>query len=876
MRGIKPFKLSFISRPFSWGRSHHLGVAALAYFPLQNEPVLLTDQELWVEVPKVLGKDFGLDEGVPKSRSEFLIAATAYQPGGQPAPLRHVRATVGELTKSLYVVGDRFWRRGVPTEPLPFTSMPLTWSNAFGGEGYARNPVGKGFAPIKVDGAEVHPLPNIELPGAMIKSEKDRPDPAGFRPLDFTWQDRFKKAGTYDKKWLDTRFPGYAEDMDWRIWNAAPPDQWRESAWIGNERFVLEHMHPQKPRVEGQLPGISARCFVSQSTPAGDAFCEVGLKLTTIWLLPEIERGVLVFHGAHPIAEDDGADIITIMVAGERVGETPRPVEHYRDVMARRIGEEGVYEALKEHDLMPEGFHGLGSKIEETMELTTTKQLRLKRQRAVANRAIEEGRAKVAALGLDPDEHGPKLPDPDPPTPKLDEVPTILAQMEKYAAEQKEVMAREHAESMERLKALCEKTGISFEEMQDELKAGTYGPPTFTADGQRAKMRQLADEAYVQTGQRIDELEHYATDETIYQNWRKGEAQLREGYRMSAHFQPPAPALPASDERRAAVLTAVARGESLADWDLTGVDLSGANLAGADLTRAFLESTDLSSANLDGAQLSQAVLAHATLRSASLVGVDLTGANLGGADLTSARLNRSNLAHAVMARTNLTSADLSETNLEGVELDGAALRDARFAGANMHTVTFMGMDIAGVKLAGAVMTHATFMRVDASGLDFSGAILDDATFYQATGDGACFNDARMTRFRAMEASFIGARFVRADLEAASMRGVNLTKADLSGARLSMADLSGANLEEAVLYRIVARQSMWIRANLRRAQMISADLFESFLEKADLRSTDLRGANLYAANLALIQSDAETKVDEAIQDKVRVLPLRGAP
>ncbi|MCC6875171.1 MAG: pentapeptide repeat-containing protein, partial [Sandaracinaceae bacterium] len=59
-----------------------------------------------------------------------------------------------------------------------------------------------------------------------------------------------------------------------------------------------------------------------------------------------------------------------------------------------------------------------------------------------------------------------------------------------------------------------------------------------------------------------------------------------------------------------------------------------------------------------------------------------------------------------------------------------------------------------------------------------------------------------------------------------------------------------------------------------AMMVAADLFEAVVEKADMRGTDLRGANLYGADFALIHSDRDTKVDDAIQDRVRVLPLRG--
>ena len=36
-------------------------------------------------------------------------------------------------------------------------------------------------------------------------------------PIDFTLPQRMNKAGTYDEKWAEERFPGYADDIDWTI-----------------------------------------------------------------------------------------------------------------------------------------------------------------------------------------------------------------------------------------------------------------------------------------------------------------------------------------------------------------------------------------------------------------------------------------------------------------------------------------------------------------------------------------------------------------------------------------------------------------------------------------------------------------------------------
>ena len=874
MRGIKPFKLSFVTRPFVWGTSYHLGVAVMGYFPLEAAPTLLTDMEMWMEVPEVLGKDVLIDSGIPKSRSELLVMGDAWQPGGVPAPVRQVRAQVGSLEKSLYVVGDRHWKRGVPTEPEPFVSMPLTWENAYGGEGYAKNPRGKGYAKVEDEEKKLRPLPNVELPGDMIRRERQHPEPAAFGPIDFTWPQRFDRAGTYGDKWLKTRFPGFAEDMDWRIWNMASEDQWQDEPFRGDEPIVLENLHPQKPVLRGQLPGIRARAFIIHRYSDGGHLEEVPLKLTTVWLLPGIERGIVVFHGAQPIHEDDADDVETIMVAAERLDAQPRPRSHYQQVLQRRIGPDGMFAALEEGDLMPDDLTGLGSGIAEQTALTTPELLRMKRQRQAADKTIEEARAKLVAMGLDPDEHGPSPLPPLAPVPSLSEAGDMMhALVAEAAAKKAEAEAMEEAQ-LEKLKAFCEKMGLDHDQVLSEMNDAPGGPPDFTADGQRARVRGLADEAAA-AGAPADELEHYATDEVLYAQWLDAEIQLKRAYRMSAHLSPAAALLgaDASAERRARVEEAFRRGESLADWDLTGADLSGIDLRGADLTRAFLERAKLDGARLDGAKLHEAVLTRADLRGANLDGADLSEANLGLASLVGASLRRAMLDDAISTGVDLSGADLSGASLKRASFEEARIDSARLCDANLRITTFREVSLNGVDLSGADLTHATFLGVDASGLDFSGARLDDATFIDCTVRGAKLVACEASRLRVVKSNFSQAHFEGAMLDGANLRDTVLRGADFSGARLNGADLSAADLSEATLYRIVARGSMWVRTNLRGASMISADLFEAVLEKADLRGTDLRGANLFAANFALVHSDADTHVEESIQDRVRFLPLR---
>ena len=289
---------------------------------------------------------------------EFLITGRACVPGSDPQPACAVTARLGEIQKSLYVFGDREWRGDRFTDPVPFTDMPLDWSHAYGGEGYAANPLGKGAVPVEAEGRRFHPLPNIEYPSQTLTAPTQRPQPAGFAPIDQMWPQRSSMVGTYDQAWLEQDFPGFANDMDLRFFNLTAQDQHLPRALRGDEPFALENLHPDIPMIQGQLPGLVARCYVDRSTGDGVAPEEVPTALKTVWFFPHADRMILVYQGATMIAEEDGADITRMMIGAERLGE-PKGDDHYRRVIAERLDKEkGHLLALRDFGFASRGNGG--------------------------------------------------------------------------------------------------------------------------------------------------------------------------------------------------------------------------------------------------------------------------------------------------------------------------------------------------------------------------------------------------------------------------------------------------------------------------------------------------------------------------------------
>jgi uncharacterized protein YjbI with pentapeptide repeats len=851
-----------------------LAVAVAISIPLDHPRSLLSEVSLWKLVPEQLGKDAVLDLCMPKARGEFLVAGAAFPREGQPAIACAPRVSIGAMDKTLRVVGDRVWRSGVASDPKPFTEMPITWQNAFGGPDRPENPLGKGAAKIQTAEGEVQPLPNIEDVKYPVKSPRDRPPPAGFGPYDLTWPQRFKKAGTYDRQWLKERFPGFAADIDWTIFNAAPDDQQLDGFFHGDEPIAIEFMHPTKARIESRLPGAAARCFVNVRTPAGEDLQEVALKLDTVWLFPRVERAIALFHGSAKVAEDDAVDVQQIIAAIEEIG-CPKPVEHYRRVLAERLDKEkGAVAGLRDADLMPDWPTEAAVAESNGMEATVGEDLLRKNARKRACRQVEKNRAYLLAKGYDPADF--QLPDFSREEPPLSPEQAL----EMAAKQQAEMEARRPA--LEAARAASQKKiaeriaagGQGPELAAARMQAAVGGPPRFSARARVERLQAAADRASAAGGDPAPFLA-LATDPKLRKLAEESERQLGEAYRASAHLGQAATVEREQALRlRQTTAEAAEKKGSLAGRDLTGADLSGLDLSGLDLTGALLEGVKLAQAKLAGANLSGAVLAHADLTGADLTGANLAGANLGSACLRGARAAGANLEGAVLFK-----ADLSETDLTGARLAKASLLEAVFSGANLSKVhgsqlVFFKSNLSGLDFSEAELSRACFLQVVVEGANFSGSCLDAAVFLAAQGRGARFQRARLRKLRfVQDCAFEDADFSEADLTGANLRGSNLQGCRFSRARLGAADLSDCNLRRAHLDRAVARELRLVKADLTQASALGADLMGASFMKATIRGMDLRASSCYGADLARVLTDDKVKLDVANLKKVRIDPTR---
>jgi len=927
MKHLKPQKLALLHKTYEYLGQCHFAVTVGAYFPFAQANALLPEIAMWKFVARELGKDAALDMCVPKKRAEAMVIGKCFSPQGRPAQSANVRLKIGPenrpvIDKTLRVFGDRVWRRtltGVtPSDPQPFTEMPVNFERAFGGEGYAQNPIGRGAKalPPAGDAAPVHLLPNIEDPQRLIASPGDRPAPASFSPLDFTWPQRFSKAGTYDEKWLEHRFPGYADDIDWTIFNAAAPDQWLDLPLTPGVRFEISGMHPTRATVSGSAPDLTLRTFIKIKTGDGLQLRSIEMRPDTLWLFPEHEVGIQIYRGVTIIGTDDATDIAHIIIGAESANE-PKGSRHYEEVLAQRLDPaQASIAALRDDHLMPAGEPpelGLGPENEAQEKLVTTQGTLHQNQRRRAEKELKKSKERLrgvreqlaplgamgaAALARIDEALARELPPAAPPA-KLEDLPKIVQELNDAAAKAKADAVARHADSMQQLRDTVRKAGLDPEKLLADARKRGGGKPVFSAQAQLQKLEQTAASLRA-AGTPSAVFEKLLADPNLRQKLEASEQQMKQAYQRFAHMFPTPPELEpeAASKLRETVAARMKGDRNLSGLDLTGADLAGMDLKGANLRAAILDATNLEGVDLSGADLGGSVLARANLSKAKLTGALLVDANIGhanlqdadlsgGVDLSGACLAFANLSRAKLDGARLERTDFLGARLQGTDLSGAQAPEAKFIEASFEepppvpeSISFPEpkppgqVDMTGARFAGASMPKALFYQCILANADFAGADLTSATMLSVKGADASFQGANLTNLRVVQSSALpGANFTGARMERANLRGTDLSGARLDRALLKSADLSECEMANACLDAVNAAQLRLVKTNLHSASLLDANLYEAVLQKTRLQGAKLNGANLYCADLLRVVADARTDIGGANLAKTRPQGLR---
>ncbi len=293
-----------------------------------------------------------------KPAADLVINAQAHAPGGEPVDELEAGVTVGDRQLWARVVGDRTVRLRGDTisfsRPAPFSAMPLTYANAYGGVDrwarpaldaklidplapyvsaslapaswaiYRRNAAGKGYLVQHTPEMVGLELPNVEDLDDLLTPERlvvgdpykwhRQPLPAGFGWFDLAWFPRCVHIGYGAGRRVDAPQPtdpvirevslGYVEDgvfdrtdlMDAvspRLMCGASPALIFDRL-AGDEDICLHNMHPDHPELRFRLPGEKPRLSVR---PLTEQHKEARPVLSTVAVDAEAGTVSLVWNG---------------------------------------------------------------------------------------------------------------------------------------------------------------------------------------------------------------------------------------------------------------------------------------------------------------------------------------------------------------------------------------------------------------------------------------------------------------------------------------------------------------------------------------------------------------------------------------------------
>jgi len=707
-----------------------------------------------------------------KPHGEVMLTGSCQSPRGRSVQELGVRLRVGRLHRALLVRGDRSDGRA---EPKPFVSMPLDHAHAYGGEGFSPNPVGKGH------GGDA--LPNVVEPD----DASEPPRPACFAPINPSWPQRAGRVGSkYDERYFEERFPFYPEDFDWRYFQAAPPAQWLEGFWRGDEQVVLEHLHPAHPRFETKLPGLRVRVFVKDDR--GDVR-EAKMVLDTIVINTDASTAVLTWRGHTSIRKALATDVRTVLVAQEALTDRPRSDDEYHAQL-----EAFEQDPLELDQRMPDDLKAQQALLEAEPDAARGETEQGKRLGAM----LQE---RLGAVAEDP--------------------------QRKVIAAVEDAMRREPEAATQ-----IDATLTALEGGDDESDA----IPPYVAMSPHAKPRVYLRSGILDARARLADARARLTQALAHAGpSQRAEAEIQLETLAEQEKQLYDPQLAKLDPTLREVSQddpgpgADLRGQDLSRRDLRGVDLRGACLDGAILTRANLRGCDLTGASLQGTVLFRADFTDAVLRECNLDQLNAAEAVLEGADLSDATVHEAYFKGARLARARMDrvrghyvgfpESDLTELSMTEAELSDADFRQARLESANLrgtllHKALFLEAKAERVCLDGAKLDHANFIQADLSHASMVGTTGERTSFLKATLASAklsrailvdaFFDDAKAPDTQFAEADLRRARFLRADLDRARFDRANVMQADFSDAEVDGASFRGANLYDAKLLRTGGR------------------------------------------------------------------------
>lgn len=805
MELLKPDTLFCSTQPLDWRGAPHHAFSALLGIDMGTGGALAADAALSAAM-QALPPGCRLDAGIPKQQAEWLLAGTV-TPQTRDGGVIEIR------------VGNS--RRRFLVKPAPDGApVPLNWeATAFDA---AANPLGSKDAPRVADPALPHGAPACPLPQGA-------------------WPCRMRNMGTYDARWLQTRWPGLPDDADWRFFNEAQPQQRLSEGLRGDEEIALSAFGPKIPARTFRLPG--ARLQLEILRAGEEQWKRHAVTLDTLWLFPAQRTALLCWHALVPCADEAASDIAAarFVLAPDALNAASASVSPAAAAGVAAVV--GTAAAAAVAGAAPAADAGTGEPSPAAPGEASATAGKVGKTDAPAARPAAEttpppadptAAEMSAALNADLEANLPEI------NAALAEAglpPLSAAQMEETRRRLADLSAAavnlSQAPPPPPLEDMLRQAGLSEERIAAVNSALELEPPHPGDYGDSAAW-QAASEAFVDKFSRLMQptdslrasLSHMLRlvgpgGEQAFSALGGNPPKSAEALLQQAGMSPTEAdrllnLLDNAPDDPAALSAHARRMETELGYpsgSITG-PLQRCEAALREVESHFppdpaAPAAETIQARAEDEPHAAASAATATPAAHAANDADRAAATApADASRDDAPLSRAAVLALLAAGGTLIGVSLAGSDLSGLRLDGQKLAGADLRGANLRGASFVDADLRGAKLteadaAGTSFLRARLSRAELQGLqaqdaDFSGADLTEADAAGADFSAALFHESRAPGLNAAQARLEHARLRHSDLSGADLSAASLRGADLHGLRLDRASLRGTDLTDAAL------------------------------------------------------------------------------
>ena len=868
----KPDTLYCAAQPLDWRGAPHHALSALLGIDLRTGEALAAEAALAAAM-SALPPGCRLDAGIPKQDAEWLLAG-AVTPRTRDGSVVEIR--VGRSRRRFLVMPSP---EGGP--------VPLSWEmTAFDPAG---NPLGDKRAPLVLDPALAHGAPACPLPLGP-------------------WPCRMKNMGTYDGRWLQTRWPGLPDDADWHFFNEAQPQQRLPDGLRGDEEIFLSAFGPEIPEHNIRLPGARLRLDVLR---AGESDWKAhAVAADTLWLFPGEHTALLCWHALVPCADEKPSDIAAVRFrlhpetltspppapAGDLPKATP-PAPAPSPVVPRPEAAAATAAAATAAGMTAStasataaADEAAASPLPTAAEMTANLQANLAESLPEIDAALaqaglpplspaqtEEVKQRLAALCAAVEEVQ------NTPPPPLEEQlrqaglseeriaavngaldlelpdPTLHADAASWQAASDAFLARfsslmQPSDSLtDSMSQMLRLMGPGGDQELRALSNDLAAPPSILL--QQAGMSPTHAENLLTMLDDVpddpDALGDFAHRLEAQAGFPAGSVADRlESYQaalkqLMGDAAPAAAAGPPEMPAAAAATGTAAQMNTQINTQMSAQTVAETAAPDASVTPEAAQTRQpVPETADDGAPSSRAAVLALLAGGGSLAGL-----RLAGADLSDLRLDGQQLAGADLSGADLRGASLVGTDLRGAKLTGADASDASFLRAHLQKA-----DLRGLRAVDADFSEADLAEADADEADLSSSL-----FRESRAPGLRAPRARMENARLRHADFSGADLSGASLRAADLHALDLDRARLGGAdmtdaalghgtRAAGADLTEAGLAGSVWTGVAAPGAVFRRASADGGSFTDCDFSAADWDAARARQADFTRCSLHGAAL----------------------------